>query len=89
MVSELINPVTSSWDVDVIETHLYAMDKEAILNIPLSSRVHDDFWAWHYDRRGIFTVKSAYRMISGIKHQREDWLEHKPSHSNTEADSKS
>ena len=43
MVSELINPGTSSWDVDVLETHLYAMDKEAILNIPLSSRVQDDF----------------------------------------------
>lgn len=36
----------------------------------------------------MFTVRSAYRMINGIKHQREDWLEHRPSHSNREAESK-
>ena len=38
-VSELINPITFTWDGAALEEHFYAMDKEAILNIPLSSRV--------------------------------------------------
>ena len=89
MLSELINPVTSSWDVDVLETHLYAMDKEAILNIPLSSRVQDDFWAWHYERKGVFTVRSAYKLMSFTKQQRTDWLEHTEGHSRADADRRS
>lgn len=58
------------------------------MNIPLSSRVQGDFLAWHYDKRGVFSVRSAYRMITGIKSQREDWLENRPSHSNRAGEKK-
>jgi hypothetical protein len=60
------------------------MDKEAIMSIPLSTRFQDDLYAWHYERKGSFTVRSAYRMLVAIKKQREDWLEKKPSGSRTE-----
>jgi hypothetical protein len=69
----------------VLSEHFIAPDVEIILNIPLSSRVQDDFWSWHYDKHGVFFVQSAYKMISSIKAQREDWLEHRPSHSNQQA----
>lgn len=36
-----------------------------------------------------FPVRSAYRMITAIKSLREDWLEHRPAHSNTAAEGRS
>ena len=86
LVSDLINPVTFAWDIETLDEHLYPMDKEAILNIPLSSRVRQDFWSWHYERRGVFTVRSAYKLLSATKQQRTDWLEHNDGHSQIEAD---
>ena len=72
----------------MINDHFLAHDVDVILNISLSSRAQPDFWAWHYDRKGFFSVRSVYRMINGIKFQREDWLEHRASHSNQEQDKK-
>ena len=89
VVSELINPVTRSWNKQALTEHFIPADVDFILNIPFSTRQHEDFWAWHYDKRGIFSVRSAYRMICAIKTQREDWLEHRPSHSNIAADKNS
>ena len=43
------------------------MDVQTIMGIPLCTRSIPDFWAWHYDRRGVFSVRSAYRMITAIK----------------------
>jgi hypothetical protein len=39
------------------------MDSEVISNIPICTRRQDDFWAWHYEKSGIFSVRSAYRML--------------------------
>ena len=33
-----------------------------------------DFWGWHEEPRGTFSVRSAYRMILRTKHSREAWL---------------
>ena len=85
-VAELINPVTRSWDRQMLSDNFIALDIEMIINIPISNRMQDDFWAWHYDRRGVFSVRSAYRMITAIKAQREDWLAHRSGHSNVAAD---
>ena len=78
LVSDLIDPTTRSWNKHVIMEHFIAPDVEVIMNIPLSTRIQEDFWAWHYDKRGVFSVRSAYRMISAVKSQREDWLDHRP-----------
>lgn len=65
------------------------MDKEVILNIPLGSTRQPDSWAWHYERSGIFSVKSAYRMLVQTKLQRENWLDNKASVSDFSAIAKS
>ncbi|XP_073359855.1 uncharacterized protein [Aegilops tauschii subsp. strangulata] len=88
-VSELINSVTFTWDRALLQEHMYPMDMEAILNTPLSSRIQADFWSWHYERKGIFTVRSAYRLLASTKQQCTDWLEHNDGHSNVQADSRS
>jgi hypothetical protein len=45
------------------------MDKELILSIPLSTCVQDDSWTWHYDKKGVFIVQSAYRLLVATKNQ--------------------
>jgi hypothetical protein len=41
------------------------MDAEAIRRIPLS-RFDGDFWAWTGEKHGLYSVKSAYRMMAGV-----------------------
>jgi hypothetical protein len=33
------------------------MDAEIILSISLCTSSHGDFWAWHYEKSGLFLVK--------------------------------
>jgi hypothetical protein len=51
------------------------MDIEAIQQIPISFVRQSDFWAWHYERSGVFTVRSAYLMLVEIKRRRENFFE--------------
>jgi hypothetical protein len=52
-VNELIDPTTGQWDVQLVT--------EVILATPIRDDF-DDFIAWHYDTKGIFSVKSAYKL---------------------------
>ena len=63
--------------MDMLHQFFYEMDIEAIKNIPLSSMNQSDFWAWHYEKNGSFSVRSAYRMLIQTKMNRENWLEDK------------
>jgi hypothetical protein len=57
------------------------MDIEEITSIPLSTRRLEDCSAWHFEKKGIFSVRSAYRMIQNTKRVREAWLEERASSS--------
>jgi len=63
-VSELIIQSMASWDTDKLHQFFTPADVEVILNIPLSYKTQEDFWAWHYEKTGVFSVRSAYRMLS-------------------------
>jgi len=58
-VDELINPVSVAWDVDLVQSIFEPIDANHILQIPITSG-RDDCVAWHYNRNGLFSVKSAY-----------------------------
>jgi ribonuclease HI len=75
MVAELIEAQTRSWDMEKINFFMAPMDAEVICNIPLPSRSHDDKWAWHYDKKGVFSVRSAYRMLVDARERRTAWLD--------------
>jgi ribonuclease HI len=60
-VAELINPVSGTWDHDLVKQTFNPEEANIILAIPIVDQV-DDFLAWHRDNRGIFTVKSAYKL---------------------------
>ena len=60
-VCELIDPLTSEWNVGLIGQIFMPEDVEIILTIPICADA-EDFLAWHYDSKGIFSVRSAYRV---------------------------
>ena len=74
-VSELINTALASWNEQLVRSVFVPIDAEAILSIPLCTRNIDDFWAWSGEKRGLFTVKSAYNMILQTKLSRENWID--------------
>jgi hypothetical protein len=78
-VSELINPVTDQWDEELLRDLFNLEDVKEILLIPIRPEMEDDI-AWHYDNKGIFTVKSAYQL--GVR-LRDDALNRNASSSTT------
>jgi hypothetical protein len=63
LVSELIDVYGAMWDKEKLQKFFLPMDRNIISQIPLSTRRQVDFWAWHYDKNGIFSVRSAYHML--------------------------
>ena len=60
-VSDLIDPATGTWDEQLVMDTFWPEDAEVILTIPTDSEMVD--WpAWHYDKAGVFSVKSAYKL---------------------------
>jgi hypothetical protein len=68
-VEELICFATRTWDIQKLEKFLLPMDIEVVTQIPICYVRQQDFWAWHYEKSGVFTVCSAYRMIMATKHR--------------------
>lgn len=59
-VSELINDETRSWDRGKLKRCLNEDDANEVIKILLPQQHHEDIIAWHYHRKGIFTIRSAY-----------------------------
>lgn len=85
LVNELIDQTTGCWNKLLLQQHFIPMDQEVIANIPICSRRQEDFWAWHYEKSGKFTVRSAYCMLIHNKVQRTNWLERNAGKSETRA----
>ncbi|KAK3226415.1 hypothetical protein Dsin_006277 [Dipteronia sinensis] len=66
-VSDLIDS-PGKWNEPLIKRYFLPQEAELILSIPLSVHQKRDSVLWHFDRKGSFTVKSAYRVaISAIR----------------------
>ena len=75
VVSDLIDASSTSWREELTRQVFAPMDAEAILRIPICTSQVDHFWALSEDPRGLFSVRTAYKMIYRIKSGREAWLE--------------
>jgi hypothetical protein len=62
-VDELIDPVSEQWDEDLVKYSFFEEDAKVILSIPIHPEL-DDVVAWHYDPKGIFTVRLAHNSIA-------------------------
>ncbi|XP_062012636.1 uncharacterized protein LOC133729168 [Rosa rugosa] len=60
-VHKLILP-SGTWDRDLIVAQFDPDDAALILSIPLSNRQVQDRLIWHYDAKGRFTTKIAYKI---------------------------
>jgi hypothetical protein len=60
-VSQWMVPGRREWDREVLRTCMHMHDIEEVCKLRLSSTMEDTI-AWHYERSGIFSVRSAYRL---------------------------
>ncbi|XP_065623699.1 uncharacterized protein LOC136065014 [Quercus suber] len=66
MVSALIDPDTKRWNVDLVRRTFLPFEASTILNMPLSFSLPDDKMIWIGNKKGVFTVKSAYYIALSI-----------------------
>ena len=89
MVNELIDVHNATWNREALDANFVAADTSAILTIPIYTRQLDDHWAWNFERNGLFSVRSAYRMLANTKQRTEEWLEGRSGSSDFESEAKS
>jgi hypothetical protein len=87
-VCDYIDNTTASWKEDKLEEFFWPMDVEVIKGIPLCTRRQEDFWAWQFEKTGVFTVRSAYRNLVRVRRTRGDWLENRAAASSSAKEGK-
>ncbi|KAM6546616.1 hypothetical protein CsatB_027352 [Cannabis sativa] len=65
LVNSLMKVDKIEWDSEVISDVLNDRDQALVWKIPLSEASSTDDWFWLKDSKGMFTVKSAYRLQHG------------------------
>jgi hypothetical protein len=64
-VSELLN-ANGDWNIETVRGCFFKIDAEAILRLPVGRGDHD-VWAWDMEKSGIYSVKTAYKLLYKIK----------------------
>lgn len=59
-VADFILP-SGSWDLDKINNSVLSSDCDTIRSIPINKNLKDKI-IWHYDRTGVYSVKSGYKL---------------------------
>jgi hypothetical protein len=62
---------SGQWNIDLVRQIFLPVDVEANLKIPLRNSSKDCL-AWEPERHGLFSVKSAYRLLFNIRQQQSD-----------------
>jgi hypothetical protein len=60
-VVDLISPITGTWDEQLVVDTFSEAEAKMVLSMPVSDSV-DDFIAWHFDDKGLFSMKQAYKL---------------------------
>jgi hypothetical protein len=87
-VAAFIDRSTASWNVSLLHEFFLPLDIEVIRSIPICTRTAEDFWAWQYEKAGVFSVKSAYHMVVNSRRRRGAWLENIATSSNHQQEEK-
>ncbi|XP_037493252.1 uncharacterized protein LOC105630354 [Jatropha curcas] len=68
-VCDLFVPGENRWDVNKLMNLFSIRDLRAILSIPLSIMNREDKIIWHFHKKGIYTVKTAYyEIFNSLRH---------------------
>ena len=62
-VSSLMVEAGNIWDLDILRDLFDERDRNIIERIPLSNISRDDCWQWTVEKKGIYSIKSAYKML--------------------------
>lgn len=62
----MIDPYTGQWDEQLINDVFWEEDGQLILKMPLRAGT-DDFMAWNFDPKGVFSVNQAYKLQRALK----------------------
>jgi hypothetical protein len=62
-VDELFLPGTRTWDEDLVRQSFIPSDANEILKIRPGLRMVEDTLAWSHEKFGMYTVRSAYRLL--------------------------
>ncbi|CAN1157427.1 Putative ribonuclease H protein At1g65750 [Linum perenne] len=62
-VCDLLIPGLREWDTEMIQSLFSARDAALILGIPIPTAPIPDQIIWHFGKKGLFTVRSCYRLI--------------------------
>jgi hypothetical protein len=60
-ISQLMILGWREWDFELLRTYMYDHDIDQVKKLWLSNTL-EDIVAWHYERHGLFSVRSAYRL---------------------------
>ena len=77
-VDELFVHGTRTWDEELIRQSFTAIDAEEILKIRPGLRMEEDILAWNLEKTGMYTVRSAYRLLKAEQSQEEMCKENEP-----------
>lgn len=77
LVSDLVT-ASGQWNEALIRDVFLSIDASAIIRQPLNP-TREDCWAWEKERFGVYTVKSAYKLLHSVK--MENIAGHSPSSS--------
>jgi hypothetical protein len=64
-VSELIDPHTGYWDLDLLSSLFMDVDVGRILEIPLHNQGFDDFIAWNFNKNGHYIQYAQATIYNG------------------------
>lgn len=71
-VSSLINPLTRSWDVDLLQALFKPKEAQLIRGIPLGNALASDRVIWPHTQSGVYTFKSGYYLLSQTRNSMND-----------------
>ncbi|KAL5781697.1 hypothetical protein ACOSP7_006726 [Xanthoceras sorbifolium] len=57
------------WHVDIVMRYFIHEEADLILSLPLSLHPRRDSFLWHFDSRGLFSVRSAYKVALGLQQE--------------------
>lgn len=61
MVTDLMRP-SGGWNMKLTKQVFVDVDSHAILSTPVRG-LGDDIWAWGLERHGLYTIRSAYKLL--------------------------
>jgi ribonuclease HI len=68
-VSHLIDQSSNCWDEAALRRFFHPCDVDEIMRIKIPSTPRPDWFAWNYEKTGVFTVRSAYRVALRGKYE--------------------